>query len=162
MIRSTRLQAPPKRRIAVIQNARPQRTRLGMIRNGEPSMGYQNGGWTTLSDGTPDSADNFMASVIAKQSLARETTPGSLAFTPAMSTPPPFTAPWNSWSIINNNCGVPAMSSGSSGGGSGAGNGAGSSAPPAGTSSPLMFIAGMLVASAAAVYLVEAAFRKGA
>ena len=104
MIRNTTLgAATPKRRIAVIEMPRPQRARMGSIGYGNPARDGAVA-WTTISDEAPESTGNFMSSVIAKQNLARTTTPGTLTYTPANNTPAGNVAPWNSW--LQPNCGA--------------------------------------------------------
>ena len=102
MIRTDRLQGPPTRRIAVIGMPRPQKARLGIIRPGDPSGYGPPLAWTTISDMQPESSMNFISSVIARQALAVQATPGSLTYTPAPSGPAPNVPPWNSW--LQPNC----------------------------------------------------------
>jgi hypothetical protein len=108
MIHST-LHGPPRRRIAVIAVPRPMRARLGrmgIIRDGEPATA---GVLTTLTDATPDTSDNWIASVIQQQQNALLTTPGTLQYIPAPRTPYPIVAPWNAWGTFNCDAGSPAI-----------------------------------------------------
>lgn len=96
---------PPRRRLAVVELPRPQRARLGhlgVIRDGAafPSRDTA-AAWTTTSPELPESSGNFMASVISAQNANSTTTPGTLTYTPAQSTPAPNVAPWNSWQQPN-------------------------------------------------------------
>jgi len=103
MIHTTQ-QGTPKRRIAVVQVPRPQRARMGSIGPGfagSSSAGGSRVAWTTISDAPPDSSQNWLSLKLREQARARETTPGSLAYTPASSTPRQNTPPWNSWSMPN-------------------------------------------------------------
>jgi hypothetical protein len=102
MIRTDRLQGPPTRRIAVIAMPRPQRARLGIIRPGDPAGYGPPLAWTTISDMQPESSMNFISSVIARQALAVQATPGTLTYTPAPAGPAPNVPPWNSW--LQPNC----------------------------------------------------------
>jgi len=97
MIRSHN-EGTPKRRIAIIQMPRPQRARMGSIGPVPPPPTA----WTTISDETPESSANWIASIMQRQATARETTPGTLTYTPAATTPAPYVAPWNSW--LSPNC----------------------------------------------------------
>lgn len=156
----TRLEGPAKRRIAIIAIPKPQRTRLGrmgVIRNAPtPPVA-----WTTISDATPDSADGWLSSVIGAQQTASQSTPGTLTYTPAATTPPPPVAPWNSWGVSN--CGQtdPQGSSAPSSpiaiapaaNGSAAAGGGPSAAPVPGSN--FWAIVGLLGAAAAIVYLAE-------
>lgn len=84
-----------KRRIAVIQVPRPQRARMGSIGDGSPGVALA---WTTVSDSGPaDTSQSWLAFKLMEQARARETTPGSLNYTPASTTPVPNVPPWNSW-----------------------------------------------------------------
>ncbi len=131
----------PRRRLAVIATARPQRARLGIIRPGSAANGANLSGpeaWTTISDATPDSSDNWLSYKLMEQQRARSITPGTLTYTPASTTPEPNVAPWNSWLTPNGfQC---AGSQGSS-----------STAPQ---TSKLLWLAGILGGAASLVYLM--------
>jgi hypothetical protein len=58
--------------------------------------------WSTISDEAPDSSANWLSYKLQEQARARETTPGTLTYTPANDTPSWNVAPWNSW--ISPNC----------------------------------------------------------
>jgi hypothetical protein len=92
----------PTRRIAVIAIPRPQQTRLGVIRNGDPAGYGPPVAWTTISAEGPESSANFLSSVIARQQAATTSTPGTLTYTPAGTLPTPNVPPWNSW--LQPNC----------------------------------------------------------
>ena len=171
MIHSSFLRAAPTRRIAVIGIPRPQPARLGrlgIIRNAsiDPINGPE--AWTTISDQVPDSADNFMSSVIQSQNAAVLQTPGTLTYTPASNTPPQNVAPWNSW--LQPNCypdptGTSVAADGSTP--AAAGNSptamaatSSLSSPTATSPSPLWWIVGLLGAAASATYLYETATRR--
>jgi len=84
-----------KRRIAVIRPAATHTARLGSISGSAvagPHMAY-----TTLSVMEPESSQNWMSEILARQDRARTETPGTLYYTPANRTPAPNVAPWNSW-----------------------------------------------------------------
>lgn len=79
---------------------RTQLTRLGSIRQ-EPTtvsgLDLYSGVYPSMREHqAPPDASQWMASILARQSQARETTPGTLSYTP---TPPPAqpVATWNSW-----------------------------------------------------------------
>jgi len=96
----------PTRRLAVVEIQR-QRARLGHLvgligPGGQVPNRDTAVAWTTVNDETPDSSGNFLSSVIADQNSARTSMPGTLAYTPANTTPPPVVAPWNSW--LQPNC----------------------------------------------------------
>jgi hypothetical protein len=103
MIRTNHLAGPPARRIAVIEMPRPQRARMGSIGCAADYPSRNTAiSWTTVTTEAPESTGNFMSSVLAKQNLARTTTPGTLTYTPANNTPAQNVAPWNSW--LQPNC----------------------------------------------------------
>lgn len=88
----------PRRRLAVISVPRPQKARLGRILAEQWEIrNTQNTAWTTVADATPDTTDNWLSYVLQAQALARETTPGTLSYTPANNTPQVNVAPYNSW-----------------------------------------------------------------
>lgn len=96
----SRLEGPSRRRIAIIAVPRPQQTRLGRLgvirQTPAPVIA-----WTTLSDATPDSADNWLSSVWTAQQTASMQEPGTLVYTPAPVYPPAIAAPWNTWNTDN-------------------------------------------------------------
>jgi hypothetical protein len=116
MIHST-LHGPPaaRRRIAVLEIPRTEVMRLGRIGTirGEPfsvsGTGSDSAGSaygvdaysgvypTVTNDPAPSSAAQWLASIVQQQADARETTPGTLTYTPAPNGPVPNVAPWNSW-----------------------------------------------------------------
>lgn len=63
--------------------------------------------WTTISDETPESSANWLSYKLTEQAVARQTTPGTLSYTPASDTMPQNVAPWNSW--ISPNCPLPGL-----------------------------------------------------
>lgn len=143
MIRATSFN-PPKRRIAVIEIPRPQRARLGSIRNGDPSPIVA---WTTLTDEAPESSANWMSLILTQQAQTRQTTPGTLVYTPASDTPQQNVAPWNSW--LQPNCPP----------GTAADATATDPAAPRAVSKLLLLFTG-ITAAAAAAYLMAEAERK--
>jgi hypothetical protein len=94
MIRHTDSGAP-RRRLAIIQTARPQSARLGSVGPAPPAPVA----WTTISTSVPDTSASWLSYKLMEQSHARETTPGTLVYSPADDTPAPVVAPWNSWSV---------------------------------------------------------------
>ena len=98
MIRTNPAQGNPARRIAVIQIPRAQTARLGYIRPAPPPVTA----WTTISDEPPDSSANWISYILMGQARTRETTPGTLTYTPTSDTPAANVAPWNSW--LSPNC----------------------------------------------------------
>lgn len=92
----------PARRLAVIEIPRPQRSRMGSIGDGYPARDTTIA-WTTIEDAEPSTSDNWLADLLSRQAYARNTTPGTLTYTPASATPAPNVAPWNSW--LQPNCG---------------------------------------------------------
>lgn len=97
MTRTLRGPSTPTRRIAVIELPR-----LGRVGSIGPA-GIPNGqveAWTTIGSDQPSTADNWLAFVLQRQTQTRETTPGTLLYTPSPG-PGQFTAPvqaaWNSW-----------------------------------------------------------------
>ena len=146
MIRTTQ-PGNQKRRLAVIAIPRPQQARLGVIRTGWPARDTTEA-WTTISDEEPDSSANWLSYQMTQQAAARQTTPGTLVYTPASSTPAENVAPWNSW--ISPNCPAP------------------SATVPTSTSTTklpgknwLWLLVGGLGAAASAVYLYQSAEYKG-
>ncbi len=136
-----------KRRIAVIAVPRPQRARMGYIRQGGPVPAGTP--WTTIAFETPDSSAGWISTQLLQQAQARQTTPGTLSYTPASVTPAPNVSPWNSW--LSPNC---------PDGSTTAADSSGAPITPAGRSW-LWAIVGVLGAAASAVYLYENAKYKG-
>ncbi len=98
--------------------------------------------WTTISDATPDSSDNWLSYKMMEQARARSVTPGTLTYTPASTTPAPNVAPWNSWLTPNGfDC-------------------AGSTGSGGPQTSKLLWFAGILGGAASLVYLMGQA-KKG-
>ncbi len=97
MIRNNQLQGTPARRLALVQLARPQRARMGSIGPTPPPATA----WTTIETETPDSSANWLSYVLTGQARTRQTTPGTLDYTPASATPGANVAPWNSWLTPN-------------------------------------------------------------
>lgn len=114
----TTLHGPPaaaRRRIAVLEIPRTEAMRLGRIGtiraepysvsgNGSDSgisaygVDVYSGVYPTVTDDpAPSSAAQWLASIVQTQANARETTPGTLTYTPAPAGPAPNVAPWNSW-----------------------------------------------------------------
>lgn len=166
MIRTQHSAAAPSRRIAVIGIPRPQPARLGrlgIIRDGsiDPINGPE--AWTTISDQVPDSADNFLSSVIQSQNAAILKTPGTLTYTPASITPGQNVAPWNSW--LQPNCypdatGNTTGADGSTTPANGDTNQNAGALNSGSGPSPLWWIVGLLGAAASATYLYETATRR--
>jgi hypothetical protein len=136
MIRTTQ-QNNPTRRIAVIQIPRPQRARMGSIGPGSAAPVLA---WTTIEDAAPDSSANWLSYKLMEQARARETTPGTLSYTPASDTPDPNVAPWNSWRSPD----VAATAQDLA-------------APPLPDHSTVWLMIGILVATASATYLLNTA-----
>jgi hypothetical protein len=100
----------PRRRIAVIQIPRAQRSRLGIIRTEDwiagPNTSALNS-WAPVSDlastlianGSSVTPEQWMATILQAQSAAGEQTPGTLSYTPAPANPSGATieGPWASW-----------------------------------------------------------------
>ncbi len=97
-----------KRRIAVIRPAATHTARLGSINSGYATVAGPHMAYTTLSVMEPESSQNWMSLILARQDRARTETPGTLFYTPANRTPAPNIAPWNSWRQPN--CPAPAPS----------------------------------------------------
>lgn len=146
MIRTT-LQGTSKRRIAVIRIPRPQSARLGSV-GAPPPPAYA---WTTVSDEDPSTADNWQSYVLMNQARARETTPGTLNYTPASDTPAPNVAPWNSWLMPN--CGAGSATPAPD-------PGAAAAAAPA-DYSKLWLLIGLVGAAASLTYLANSAAERG-
>ena len=118
MIHST-LHGPPaaRRRIAVLEIPRTEITRLGRIgtiraedysawgggTGSDPAasaygVDVYSGVYPTVTDDqAPSTAAQWQASIVQAQANARETTPGTLTYTPAPNGAVPTVAPWNSW-----------------------------------------------------------------
>ena len=97
MIHNT-IPGQPKRRIAIVQIARPQQTRLGSIGNGSPAPALA---WTTIEDEQPESSSSWLGYQLMQQSWNRNNTPGTLTYTPASVTPAPNVPVYNSWQQPN-------------------------------------------------------------
>jgi hypothetical protein len=151
MIR-TNLQTVPKRRLAVIAIPRPQQTRLGVIRDGNPAGYGPPVAWTTISNEGPESTGNFLSSVMAKQQYATLNTPGTLSYTPAAGmSPAENVPPWNSWLQPNCPPGSPAAAASSA-------TPAAAAAAALGSPPDFFWVAvGLMTSAAAAVYLYQAA-----
>lgn len=99
MIHTLRGTAAPRRRIAVIQIPRAQKARLGLIHDGSVPRDTVIA-WTTISDQEPGSSENWLAYVLQQQAAVRQSTPGTLMYSPGAAAAlqlPRATAPWNSW-----------------------------------------------------------------
>ena len=133
----------PRRRIAVIEIPQTQRTRLGTIRQGQPFVSL-----VPVGNEPPSNASTWLASVLASQSTTRETTPGTLIYTPAPAAAPSPVAPWNSWA---GPCAIAQPS----------GSGATSSSTSTSTTnhSSLWLIAAALGAAASVAYLIDSGDR---
>lgn len=107
------LHGPPetRRRIAVIQIPRAQKSRLGWIRNQNWIAGPNTtalNSWTPVTDMMPVlqansssvTADEWQGFILQRQARAALQTPGTLVYTPAPPDPSGATieAPWASWS----------------------------------------------------------------
>lgn len=128
---------------------------MGSIGNGYPARDTTVA-WTTISDAEPGTSDNWIADLLSRQAHARNTTQGTLTYTPASATPAPNVPPWNSW--LQPNCG-----NGSGAAPSNPGNLNGTTPAPAippgvtdGPLSKLWLGIGLLTAAASAVYLYNA------
>jgi hypothetical protein len=134
----------PRRRIAVIELPRLGRLRsIGPVRMFNADVP----GWATLSEQQPSTAENWLAFVMDKQTQRRETTPGTLTYTPAPSTfSPPTQAAWNSWGKVA--CNPDGSLVQSSSGGSFA-TAAPLTVAPAATNYTWLLIAGGLIVAAA-------------
>lgn len=99
MIHTLRGTTAPRRRIAVIQIPRAQKARLGLIHDGQVPRDTVIA-WTTISDQEPGSPENWLAYLLQQQAAARQSTPGTLMYSPGAAAAlqlPRATAPWNSW-----------------------------------------------------------------
>lgn len=101
------------RRIAVVEIPRSPETRLGRIgsirdydwtlvpsvavMNVEPYAPQQPFTATGQRDMTPRTSSAWMAEILARQANQRESTPGTLTWTPTPTPKPNISAPWNSW-----------------------------------------------------------------
>lgn len=110
MIHSTLRGPEPRRRIAVVQIPRAQVSRLGVVRSQSWTAGPNTTGlntWSPVTDLLPVlmrnsssvTADEWQAFILQRQAAAALQTPGTLAYTPAPSSPSGATieAPWASW-----------------------------------------------------------------
>ncbi len=99
------LHGPPARRIAILEIPRSEKMRLGRIGTIRPEAVGQFGVDqfagvypTVRNDQAPSSAAQWMAAIVQRQSTARDTTPGTLSYTPTPATAPPANlASWTSW-----------------------------------------------------------------
>ena len=163
----------PARRLAIVEIPRTPLNRLGRVGS------IRNQDWTQIPDGfvpmtdepympaqptdasgnvitAPPTTAQWIASIVAAQATARETTPGTLIYTPAPRIAPPTIARWNSWA---GPCaiGAPATS------GDGSSSAAAAAAPPPGpiaTSDTfnipaLFYVAAALAAAASAAYFLD-------
>lgn len=158
----------PGRRIAVVEVPRGRNNRLGRVGS------IRNYDWSTIPaiasmtdepyfpaapttatgavDSTPPTSATWMASILQRQSDQRESTPGTLTYTPVTPPQPNTVARWNSWAgpcppsgaAITNTAtnGVAPSSSGNGGGG-------GLNVPA------LVYFAAALGAAASAAYLLN-------
>jgi|SRR6185295_16068264 len=166
MIHSTLRGPEPRRRIAVIQIPRAQRSKLGAIRAQNWIAGPNTtalNSWTRVHDMIPVlmrnsssvTADEWQALVLQAQQQAALQTPGTLAYTPAPSLPSGATieAPWTSWQT--DDCNPNAGSLVSLGAPSPA------VAPPEFDYSKWAVVAGIIGAAASLMYLKQASERRG-
>jgi len=168
MIHHTLRGPEPRRRIAVVQIPRAQRSKLGWIRPGWAGTGANTtelNTWTPVYDLTTTltqnssstTADQWAAIIQRRQAAANQQTPGTLAYTPAPPDPSGATieAPWTSWQT--DPCNPDA----------GSANALGVKSPVvsagdfAQTENTWLFIAGLLGAAASLVYLRNANKRGG-
>lgn len=122
---------------------------MGSIGNGQPARTSAIA-WTTISDEPADSSANWMSSKLLEQARARETTPGTLNYTPASNTPAQNVAPWNSW--LTPNCWPPPQAGG---GAAPATDDSAIRAAAVPGPSRLVLVFGALVAAASATYLIN-------
>lgn len=157
----------PTRRIAVVEIARGRNNRLGRIGSirdydwstipaiapltNEPYLPAAPTTKTGSVDNAPPTSAAWMAQILQRQSDQRESTPGTLTYTPVAAPQPNTVARWNSWagpcppnqtSTIANSGAAPS----SNGGGGGA---SGMNVPA------LVYIAAALGAAASAAYLLN-------
>ena len=114
--------------------------------------------WTTISDGAPDSSENFLAMVMQRQNQAILNNPGTLSYTPASSTPAAAVAPWNSWLQPNCAPGSSPAAAAAIGGSSPAAGMIPDSSPPAAVSSspsPFWIAVGLAAGLASVAYLAN-------
>lgn len=102
MIHTLHGTSEPRRRIGVIQIPRAQKSRLGTIRYGQAGTGPNATNltaWTTLSNITPGTPEQWQALILDRQRAAQAQTPGTLTYTPAPPNPSGATvqAPWADW-----------------------------------------------------------------
>ncbi len=165
----------PARRIAIVQVPRTQLNRLGRIGSiREEDWSIIPSGFTQLTDEpympaqptdasgqkvtSPPTTSQWIASIIQAQSTARESTPGTLIYTPAPRVAAPVVARWNSWA---GPCATatPGDASSSAGNGNGTVTATDSTAtPPAATGlniPGILYVAAALGAFASAAYLLD-------
>lgn len=159
----------PTRRIAVIRVPHGRNNRLGRIGSisdydwsqipalapltAEPYMPAQPTSATGAPDTNPPTSAQWAAQIVMRQSDQRETTPGTLTYTPAPPPAPGTVARWNSWAGP-----CPPNSSGNSGAGSGSNNTAAATAAPgtmALNTPGIVYIAAILAGAASAAYLLN-------
>jgi hypothetical protein len=157
------------RRIAVVEIPRSASNRLGRIgsiRNydwntipevapltDEPYLTAQPFTASGAVDKTPPTTAAWLARIISAQSHYRETTPGTLTYTPAPTIPAPPVARWNSWAGPCDG-GIPATSTSSGSGGASSST----TAPAAGFSAPtLLYVAAAIGAAASLAYIFNTA-----
>jgi hypothetical protein len=92
MIHSLKGTPTTARRVAVVDIPRTASNRLGMIRKAHPYISM-----VTITDEPQSTAAQWLPAILAAQSLANETTPGTLQYTPAPTVTPPIVPRWNSW-----------------------------------------------------------------
>jgi len=154
------LHGPPARRIAIMEIPRTERMRLGRVGSIGPGpttysgLDVYSGVYPSMRPKqAPSYEDQWMGTILQRQSTARETTPGTLSYTPAPATEPPVNlASWNSWA-------GPCSTFGASG-----------PAAPSAALQPLtlpsaskfwIYVAAGLGAAASAAYLYESLSREG-
>lgn len=162
----------PARRIAVVEIPRTASNRLGRVGS---IRAYD---WTTIPDvaplsdepyltaapftatgavnTTPPTTASWLARILSAQSNYRETTPGTLTYTPAPAQQTPAVARWNSWAgPCDGGTPAPAPTSTTTGNG-----GSSSSAQPAAAafSAPtLLYVAAAIGAAASLAYIFNTA-----
>jgi hypothetical protein len=118
------LRGEPRRRIAVIQIPRGQRSRLGIIRSENWVAGPNTTGLnslvplsdlttTLMANGSSTTPEEWMAVILQRQAQAQLQTPGTLNYTAAPSPPSGATieAPWASWQTADCNPDAGSLSS---------------------------------------------------
>jgi len=164
------------RRLAVVEVGRDPLHRLGRVgrvgtirewdwtlvpslatMNVEPYAPQQPFTATGQRDMTPRTSSAWMAQIVARQSVQRESTPGTLTWTPTSTPQANISAPWNSWA---GPCAGQRFQSTSSNGANG--DGASISAASSGAGQQpvptVLYVAAGLGAAAAAAYLLNTLF----